>query len=189
MVHRLDEMAVEAGFLRPAAVLRLAPSRQSDQHHLPSPRLLPESSAHFVTVQSRQADIEEHHIRPEPLRLFDRGFSIVSGMGFMPGHFQEQRQRLGGVLVVVDDQDAPRQCRRFCGRRRRDRCRSGTHRDRQTDHEFAALPFSGAARLGRTTMQLDEPLHHRQPDAESSLGPLQRAIDLREHVEDAIQLV
>ena len=38
-------------------------------------------------------------------------------------------------------------------------------------------------------MHLHQPLHQRQADAEPALRPLERAIDLREHVEDALELV
>jgi len=48
MVHRLDQVKVDAGFLRPAFVLILAPPGQGDHHRVLAPRLLSDAAAHFI---------------------------------------------------------------------------------------------------------------------------------------------
>ena len=57
----------------------------------------------------------------------------------------------------------------------------------QTNSEFA--PFSATRAVGfhRAAVHFDEPLHERQANSQANLGSFHRAIDLREHVEDAIE--
>ena len=38
-------------------------------------------------------------------------------------------------------------------------------------------------------MQLNQPLHQRQPDPQPTLRPLQRTVHLREHLEDRLEIV
>ena len=92
-------------------------------------------------------------------------------------------------MVVVDDQDAT--WRDAIGPRRRRRRGTSARmlHDRQPHHELAAPPFAGAARLDAAAVHLDQPAHEREPDAEAALRSLPRPVDLREHVEDAVEAV
>src|SRR5262249_25149615 len=50
-VHRLDQVAVEPRFLRPALVLVLAPAGQGDEDHVLAPRLFADAPADVESVQ------------------------------------------------------------------------------------------------------------------------------------------
>ena len=65
-----------------------------------------------------------------------------------------------------------------------DRCRRG---HRQANDKLASFAGAFALRIDRAAVQLDEPPHERQPDAQSALGSFQRPIDLSEHVEHVRQ--
>jgi hypothetical protein len=51
VIHGLDELTIEAGFLRSATIFFLPPSGQRDDHRRLAPRLLSDPPAHVVTVQ------------------------------------------------------------------------------------------------------------------------------------------
>src|SRR6185295_10620477 len=59
--------------------------------------------------------------------------------------------------------------------------------ERETHDELAAPPRAVAARLDRTAMHFDEPLHQREPDTEAALRVLWHACALHERLEDARQ--
>ena len=59
----------------------------------------------------------------------------------------------------------------------------------QADDKLAAFIGAVAAGLNAAVVHIDQPPHQRQANAESALRPLQRPINLREHVEDAGQHV
>src|SRR5262249_21606560 len=77
-LDRLDEVLVEAGFLRAAAVVLLAPPRHGDDEGAPAPGLLPDAAAGVVAVELRQADVEQHHVGAERLGQL-QGLEAVVG--------------------------------------------------------------------------------------------------------------
>jgi hypothetical protein len=52
----------EPDFLGAATILFLAPTRDGDQQHLATPRLLPDSASNFLSIKPRQTDIQQHHL-------------------------------------------------------------------------------------------------------------------------------
>ena len=77
--------------------------------------------------------------------------------------------------------------RRLVWRSRRARRRF--HHDRQPDDELAALADTGTADFQRAAVHLRQRLRERQADAEPGRRPLQRGVDLREHLEDPSELI
>src|SRR5262245_49298428 len=63
------------------------------------------------------------------------------------------------------------------------------HRHWKPDDELAASAVSLASRFDRTAVHLHEPPDKRQTDAETTLCVVERSIELREHVEDRIELL
>jgi len=61
--------------------------------------------------------------------------------------------------------------------------------ERKSHDELAPGPRTGAEGLDGSPMQFDEPLHHRQSDAETSLRTLGTTAHLYEKPKDAFELV
>src|SRR5690606_392060 len=55
--------------------------------------------------------------------------------------------------------------------------------------ELAAVPDAVAARLGHAAMQLDDTSHEREADAEPALAAYGLGADLREQIEDRLEMV
>src|SRR5690606_28644900 len=96
-------------------------------------------------------------------------------------------ERVRAVAVVVDDQDAFRAARR----KLRGALLRGVRLapcERQTHDELAAFADAVAARLDAAAVQIDEPPHERQPDAEPADETLAALRALIELVEDPRQV-
>ena len=55
----------------------LAPTGQRDEQEIPSPRLCPDTATHFIAVQSREPDIEQHRIGTDLLGRLHRFQAVV----------------------------------------------------------------------------------------------------------------
>src|SRR5438552_15170977 len=99
---------------------------------------------------------------------------------------QEHGQAFGRIDVVIDDQDAltwpyqPGRNTAVAGYGRR----LFLFQHGQADDEFAPLVEAGAVGLDAAAVHFHETAHQRQADAEPPLRMVQRAIDLREEIED-----
>ncbi len=106
-IERLDHVRVEAAFARTAAVLVLTPAGEGDDHRFLAPGLLAEAARHLVPVELRQAEIEQHDVRPAALGDFERELPVGRRMDFMAAHLHERGQAVERVAVVVDNEDPP----------------------------------------------------------------------------------
>ena len=110
----------------------------------------------------------------------------------MAGQLEPQRQRLGGVDVVVGDEDAApglRRQRTCVDRRRAALGLVGGHAAVVSGRRTANLGAAArpvAARGDRPVVHLDQPPHQREADAEAALSGVSDAVDLREQVEHAV---
>ncbi|MCY1506402.1 hypothetical protein D9M68_406510 [compost metagenome] len=121
-------------------------------------------------------------------------FGAVVGNGHVvAAHFQQHRQAVGGIAVVVDQQDAL--CLQHhagtaagCGAARRLH-RGGClrHRQRQPQREGAAHARPGAGRGNSAAMQFHQRAAQRQADAQPAMRIGAGAAFLHEHVEDVFQ--
>jgi len=77
VVHRLDEMTVEAGLLRSPPVFVLSPSGECDEHYRLTPRLLPDPPTHLMSIQYGQTDVEQYHVRAMSFGRAQRAFTVM----------------------------------------------------------------------------------------------------------------
>ena len=103
---RLGHVVIEARVARAATVVFLAPAGHGDQHHLRAARLVSDPPRHLVAAQFRQSDIQQDHIRLEGGRGADGFQSVVRGVHLVAHHAQQYRETVGGIGIVIHDQDA-----------------------------------------------------------------------------------
>ena len=82
-IHRLDEMLVDPRFHRALPVAFIAYPGDGDDPHMRQARFRPQSLRDRKSIQSRQADIEQHDLRANPDRQLDRTVAILGDMDFM----------------------------------------------------------------------------------------------------------
>jgi hypothetical protein len=180
----LHEVEGEAGLFRALPVLGLTVPGDGHEHHVLAARLRAHAPGDLVAVDPRQADVEKHDLRALALGDGERGLAIVGRRDVVSPQPEQESHALPRVLVVVHDEDAqavglPRRRRPPACGRGRPRCR-----EREPHHEFAALSRAFAVGGDRPAVQVHEPLHHREPDAQAALGSVEAAIALHEDVED-----
>ena len=132
------------------------------------------------------------------LERFDRAtrrVRIVQRAHFVAEQLEHHRQRVGGIAVVVDHQHARGARRAACAARR---CaRIGCHAarrprrvaQRQVHAELAALAEARRCARDRAAVHLHQLPHQRQADAEAAARALDRGVDLREQLEDLVDLL
>src|SRR5436190_9484920 len=70
--HGLDEVAVEARFLRALAIVGLAPARDGDDRNLARPGRRAQPATDLVAVQAGQAEVEQHRVGTERVGSVER---------------------------------------------------------------------------------------------------------------------
>jgi hypothetical protein len=108
-------MVVEACGARLVAMALLAVAREGDEHR--AGELRAQLRRDLIAICVGHADVEEHDLGPDPACLSDPGTRAVSRPDGVPILTQQLGERLGGVDVVVDDQDPPPVARGFKERR------------------------------------------------------------------------
>ena len=104
----LGQVMIEAGAARAGAVVLRAPARQGHQHRLPRFRLPAQFARDLVAVLARHADVQEHDLGPEVVRGAQGLVAVVGHARRVALHFQQRRQALGRVHVVVHHQHPER---------------------------------------------------------------------------------
>ena len=105
-LDRLDDVVIEAGLVRAAAILVLAPAGQGDDGGPLQAGLAAEPAADLVAVHAGHADIEQDELGAEVDRLAQGGRPVVGHADLLPGQLQQHAQAHGRVNVVVHDQYA-----------------------------------------------------------------------------------
>ena len=104
--ERFGEVTVESCLACFPAIFVLSPSRDRGDMHVIELRTPSQSPRDGIAVHHRQADIQEDHVRCELRRDRNRGAAVMRD----PGHVAQIRHRhvehLGGIQIVLDDQDA-----------------------------------------------------------------------------------
>ena len=80
IVYWFYEVTVEPSLLRPATILFLSPSSQSDHHDVLTPRLFSDVPADIVPVELRQADVQQDDVGAMFFNRFERLEPVVSHM-------------------------------------------------------------------------------------------------------------
>jgi hypothetical protein len=140
------------------------------------------------TVHPRHAEIEQDEMRSVRQCNLHRLFAVIRDPDLVAHQLEQRGQHLGCIAAVVHDEDAlPREA--LAGFRfGLDGRIMDLGSERQAHDEFAALAMTGAARLDRAAVQLDEALRQTEPDAEPSRRYFAAPAAL-EHIEDAIEHV
>ena len=138
-LRRLDQVVVEAGLARRAAVLRLAPAGQRDER-----RRAASGAARGCGAPPRSRPCRACRCRAAPRRVVGARASRAAGAVVRRraprrrATSSSSAEAVGGVAVVVDDQDAPWRRARLRGR---DAAAGAgrARRERQAHDELAAL--------------------------------------------------
>jgi len=83
----------------------MTPAGDGDDRHVLAPCQAAYSAANVVAVEPRQADVEQHDLRPQRLCGFDGRESVVCRPRLVAFHPEQRRERLRGVDIVVDDEN------------------------------------------------------------------------------------
>jgi hypothetical protein len=133
-----------------------------------------------VAVHVGEPEVAQDEVRLQLQRERDPGLAVVRDVRVVALHREELRERLGRVDVVLDDEHHAR--RREGGARRPARRRGS--RERQVDDEVRPGPCTAAVSGHRASVEDDQTLHERQPEAEPSQvsrGPLRPLDERLEH--------
>src|SRR5262249_53465036 len=118
----------------------------------------------------------------------DRLQPVVRHPDVLPAQLEQHRQALRGIDIVVHDQNAEAvheitslrgETAGFSGSRMQPLAAQG-----QGDDEFTPLARARAERTYGSTVHLDDGSYQRQPDPEAALSAVERAVRLREEIED-----
>ena len=98
-------MMIESRCKRLTPVLFLTPSGHRNHQEVRSPGLCANLPAGIETTQSGHSDIQHDKIRPKLLDGANRGSPVILGAGRVARNLQDQREAVGTVLVIVNDED------------------------------------------------------------------------------------
>jgi hypothetical protein len=105
-IDGLDQLHVETRFpSQLQVVLRPVPGDRDELHVLEDGRRA-HSSGDLVTVQSGQADVEQHDVRSPDGGRLERGLTVVGGPHPVPLQLQHGGEHGAGVHIVIDDEHA-----------------------------------------------------------------------------------
>jgi hypothetical protein len=105
-VRGLDEVPVEAGFVAAAHVPLPAVSAQGDEQGAGCPRHRAQPAGDLATVHAGQADVQQGDGGRGGGRQRQRRGAVVGRGGFVAPALQQPGERVRGVAVVIDNQDA-----------------------------------------------------------------------------------
>ncbi len=106
-IGRLYDVMVEPGGPRSIVIGFLSPAGQGDQQEVLMLRHRSDAAGHFVAVHLRHADIKDDRIGMEYLEQVERGTAAVRDGDRRAERGQQLSERIGGIAIVVDDQDPP----------------------------------------------------------------------------------
>jgi len=99
-------VGVKSGGLGLLPVLLLAIARHGDQARLGVRGLLLERARHLEAAHPGHVEVQERHVGIELPRPLDGRSAVVNDLHRVSPQLQEPSQHVGGVRVVVDDEDA-----------------------------------------------------------------------------------
>src|SRR5579862_2646393 len=112
----LGQMMIHTGLACALSVSLLAPSGQCDDTHVFATWQSADAPRRFQAIQAWHGQVHEDDLRPKSAGPLDCLLTVRGGAYFAIFHLEQQRERRGGVRVVVDDQDtltAPLRGRRW----------------------------------------------------------------------------
>src|SRR5262249_11174909 len=178
-------MVIEPGFAASLPVEILAITRGRDDDDILEPRQPADRTRCLVTGHAREPDVENDDVGMK-LRGRVHGIGPVECETYVvPLERQRDLEHVRRVDVVVHD-EASQATRRRGGSvaRRRWALRSTGGLPGQPDDKLAASTAALAVRLAVPAMELGDPADERQAEPEPALRTVERAIVLREQIED-----
>src|SRR5262245_40314107 len=150
-------MMIEPSRERAISISLLSPAGYRNQPQFFSTGYRADLTRDFVTVHSRQADIEQQNVRGPRFQHGECGRPVMYRLHRMAHQFERGTQAIGGVDVIVDDQNTPRL--RIDIERApdvRDQFVGGAG-ERQTNDEFTAATETVAGGHNRAPVKLEQP--------------------------------
>src|SRR5690349_17558566 len=100
-------MPVESRGTGPPAILLLSPAGHRDERDVAQVLVFAYATRHLEPVETRHAEIEKDDGRPEFAKRGERREAVVDDAHVRAEHLEQRAQTIGGVAVVVDDEDTP----------------------------------------------------------------------------------
>jgi hypothetical protein len=140
-----------------------------------SPGLFAQRLSDLVAIQLRHADIQKHCIGAESLSHRQSGTPIVDHTHVVSAHFEDHRQTVRGILIVVSHQ--------YPSHNRRGRSRVGCRycycirrEYGQLHDKFTTLSQAVALRFHGSAVQFRKPIHEGQADPKAAFGARRGAL-------------
>ena len=103
---RLFEVKINPNFVRPFSVLFSAKSCHSyDLRTAEKPHLTQPANDLPPVHSSRQAEVQQHHVRWSPFCRRQSGRTVANDLDIVTRNDQEQGQALGRIRFVFNDED------------------------------------------------------------------------------------
>src|SRR5438552_6026959 len=166
-VHRLREVRLEAGLEGRPHVLGLAVSGQGDEPRGGEVGARADTARDLESVDVGQADVAQDDVRTHALDGVQPRLAALGGLDGGAIDLQHQLQHVARVGVVLDDQHRVALEARAPAGGRRAGDGLGT-RQRQLDAEARALAEAGRGHADGAVVQLGEPAHEIETDAETA---------------------
>ena len=186
-INRFDEVGVEAGRLRPLAVLFLAVAGHGHEGDVLECGIFPANLGDFVAVHDRQPDVQEDDVGFVAAGQLDGFFAVMGGLHLL-AEGEEKLFEAGGVdQAVINHKDSP--ARKVGSLASSVAVRFGsdghtTYGARKADGELTSgsRPFAVNAHLA--LVHLDQRSNDSQADAQAAARARERLIGLNEEVKD-----
>ena len=100
-----DDVVIKAGVVGAAPILFLAPAGERDENDTGQTGLFAQAPRYFVAVHHGHANVQKDDLRLEGPRLVECRRPLEGDMYVAALHSEEQGEALGGIPIVVDDQN------------------------------------------------------------------------------------
>src|SRR5262245_50095613 len=104
-VERLQQHVVESGLQAAAAVLLTSEPRNGNEERVQQADFLSQTTSDRIAVHRRQGEVQQHDVGQGRAGQSKGGGAVVGGAGLVPQHGYDQGQAVGGVVVIVYNQD------------------------------------------------------------------------------------
>ena len=182
----LDQVLVETSIFGPLPVFGLTPASQRHQPHGSAACGARTQAARKLEAgHHRHAQVEQRKLRWPMTGGGKRCRAVIRDFDRRTHHFEQQRQTVSSVAVVVNNKHPGAQRLSGFARRGQRGClrRLRCVFQRQAQREFAAAAQSVAVHKDAAAMHLDQAFGQAQPDAQTALPTRARVIDLHKGLE------
>ena len=104
LLYRLDQVNIEPGLPRFAAIRLLAPAGCGHQQDIVPSGHLPDVSRDIVAIHVGHADIQYHHVRHRRSDGLQRGQASIDALRFTSAEFDDLADAPQNVRIIVRQQ-------------------------------------------------------------------------------------